>query len=74
MSTSRARTDHIKTCRRYWLTHIDHCEQCQDHLTAYDIGFCETGQLFWDEWLASISANPQCENLVATDTQEIKDA
>jgi hypothetical protein len=60
-------TAHIKTCRRYFLTHVDHCEHCQDHMTAYDIGLCETGQLFFDEWVASVTAHPSCEHIIGTE-------
>ena len=64
-------THHIQTCRKAWHEHIrpfNGCRQCLSTLIGFS-GYqkCESGQVLYDEYVASITAHPQCENLVATD-------
>ena len=60
-------THHIQNCRASWRRHQKKCPMCKGR-EPWE--FCIPGTLAYGEWIASITANPQCENLVATDTKE----
>lgn len=66
-----ADTSHIQTCRAAWLNHFKSCALCYDvyDALAYAMGKdemtpkCEQGIVLYDEYAASITANPNCEVL-----------
>jgi len=62
-------THHIQAPRKAFAEHLATCDRCMDHLTAYDCGLCDVGQVAWDEYAASITANPLCEHIEATDKE-----
>jgi hypothetical protein len=60
-------THHIETCRRAWHAHAD-CPICKR--ATFPCWLCPEGRVLYDEYAASITANPQCEHITGTDTKE----
>lgn len=63
MTTLRAQTSHIQACRRAWHEHYYSCTKCALGI----ISTCEQGRVFYDEYVAAITANRECEHLNGTE-------
>ncbi len=66
----KASTGHIRTCRDAWHDHLDRCLLCVVGEQSGHSLKCPTGEVIYGEYVASITANRECEHLEATDAPQ----
>ena len=70
----KAQTSHIESCRRAWHEHAN-CPICKratfiSYTQTAPSWLCPEGRVLYDEYAASITANPHCEHLESADAPE----